>query len=180
VLFRSRVDSNAHDLRCALGHRLGLDDDVDAETSANPPARRRGRKPKFEETNLGEAVLDAFDVLQELAGECREVVDNAPEGLKQTQRIQTLDETANALEDLSAPDVSAELAEIKVSLPKLRRARSRRDRRDLALDIIAACIEALDNIDENDPRHEEACSLRGELENASSQTEWCEFPGMYQ
>jgi hypothetical protein len=175
------VDSSASDLRLALARGLGLDNDGDGdieETEANPP-RRRGRKPKFEETNLGAAVSNAFIVFEELAGECRDVVDNAPEGLSRTQRIETLDETAGVLENLSAPDVSAELAEIKLNLPIGRRPRSRGDQRDDALTIIAACIEALDNIDENDPRREEAQSLRDELENTSSEAETCVFPGMY-
>jgi len=80
---------------------------------------------------------------------------------------------------LEEPAVSAELAEIKVNLPKPRKPRSRGDQRDMALGIITVCIEALDNMDENDPCREEAQSLRDELENTSSEAEMCEFPGMY-
>jgi len=72
-------DQDILDLYGRLKNALGLDDDDIQEAEANPPPRRR-RKPKFEETSLGEAVSDAFAVLEELAGECREVVDNAPEG----------------------------------------------------------------------------------------------------
>jgi hypothetical protein len=149
----------------------------DCKKPANPPAR--GRKPKFEEMTLGDAVGKAFTDLADLAIECREVVDNAPPGISETQRIQTFDETANTLESLEEPDVSAELAKIKISLPIGRMPRSRGDRQGVALNIIAVCVEALDNIDENDPRLEEAASLRDELENASSEAENCEFPGMY-
>jgi hypothetical protein len=66
---------------------LEKDDDGDSdieETEADPP-RRRGRKSKFEEMKLGAAVSNAFIVFEELGGECRDVVDNAPEGLSQTQ-----------------------------------------------------------------------------------------------
>jgi hypothetical protein len=50
--------------------------------------------------SLSAAVADAFNELEELACECREVVDNAPEGLSATQRIETLNETAEVLEGL--------------------------------------------------------------------------------
>jgi len=128
---------------------------------------------------LADAVAGAFGELQELADECREVVDNAPEGLNATPRIETLDETASTLEGLDAPDIPAELAEIKITLPKQRKPRSRRDRRDNALGTLTVCIEALDAVEENDPRRKEAADLRDELESASSEAEQCEFPGMY-
>ena len=86
-----------------------------------------------------------------------------------------MDETADALERLEEPDVPARLAEIRVVLPKHRKPRSRADRRNVALDHLNACVESLDSIDENDPLHDEAHSLRSELENASAEIEGCEF-----
>src|SRR5262249_46850641 len=54
------------------------------------------RKPKAtgasessEDIILCDAVDNAFSELEELASECREVVDNAPESLNQTPRIQS-------------------------------------------------------------------------------------------
>jgi hypothetical protein len=164
---------------CNLMEDADGDDDLQ-EAKANRPARRRGRKPKFQEMSLGDAVNTAFTDLADLASDCREVVDNAPEGLNATQRIQTLDETANVLEGLEEPAFSAELADIKVSLPKPRMPRSRGDRRDIALGIMAACIEALDSIGEDDRRNQAACDLRDALESTSTDAEMCEFPGMYQ
>jgi ParB-like chromosome segregation protein Spo0J len=151
-----------------------VEDHQDADDDDDPiHQERRGR-------NLGEAISDAFGMMQELCDECREVVDNTPENLRATQRIETLDETASALENLSAPDVSAELAKIKIRLPIGRKPRSRHDRMDDAVTIINKCIEALDDIvDENDPRHKEARSLRDVLDNNLSEVEMCEFPGMY-
>jgi hypothetical protein len=147
------------------------------ERAANPPPRK-GKKSKVEETELARAVNDAFAKLTELAEECREVVDNAPDGLSQTQRIQTLDETANALENLEEPSVADELAGIKVSFPTYK-TRSRADRRDASVGIIEACVNAL-ALDESDPRFQAASDLRNELENAVSEAECCEFPGMFQ
>jgi len=142
------------------------------------------RKPKLTASTsragvtLQDAVTDAFNKFGELGNECREIVDNAPAGVDQTNRIQTLGETADVLENLSEPDVAAELAEIRIVLPEPHRLRSRRDRRDAALGIIEACSEALDAIDESDPRHPDACRLCEELQSASAEAEHCEFPGM--
>jgi hypothetical protein len=146
-------------------------------------AMQPSRKPEVlgarDQISLSDAVINAFDYLEELAGECRETVDSAPPGISETQRIQTLDDTAGILEDLSVPDVSAELAQIKINPPKHRRPRTRGDRRDAVLGMLAACMGALDAIDKNDPRHHKALDLYSKLECASSEVEGCEFPGMY-
>jgi hypothetical protein len=113
----------ADDLR-----RLGDDHHQDADgdddipkAKANPP--RQGKK-KLQETRLSGAVADAFSELQDLACEVRDVVENTPENLSQTQRILTLDETAGVLEGLIEPAVSAS------------------DRRDLSEDLNPAAAEA--------------------------------------
>lgn len=122
-----------------------------------------------------DAVANAFDEIEDLACGCRGQVDNAPAVLDQSARIQALDETAGVLESLSMPDVPAALGGIKVKLPKPRRLRSRGAQRDAALGIISACAEALDAIDESDPRHQEANDFCSELQSASSELEGCEF-----
>jgi hypothetical protein len=123
---------------------------------------------------LKDAVASAFNVLGELASECREAVENAPQ---ETQRIQTLDDTASILENLDTPDISDELAEIAVSLPKHHKPRSRSDRRDTACDTLGACMDALDTINANDPRQQQARILFNTLEDTSSEALGCEFPG---
>jgi hypothetical protein len=70
-----------------------------AEDDTVPPPRK-GRKSKFEETELPKAVSDAFSALTELGNECREVVDNAPDGLSQTRRAATCAENAAAAADV--------------------------------------------------------------------------------
>ena len=131
------------------------------------------------EVTLKDAVPDAFRKLKDLAGECNDVVDKAPEHLDQAPRIETLRETAIVLEDLRVPDVRAELASINIALLKPRRLRSRGDRRDAALDMIDACMKALNTIPQGDPRHQQACDLCAKLQDASTDAENCEFPGMY-
>jgi hypothetical protein len=154
-------------------------DENDAqETGIEPPQRQRRKKletPAYE-TTLSAAVSAAFGELAELGSECRQVVDNA---LSETQRIQTLGETADSLEDLYEPSVPTELSEIKISMPKSRKPRSRGDRRDTAVSTLEACVAALGDIGENDPRFQKAQALQAELEDALSATGMCEFPGMY-
>jgi DNA-binding Lrp family transcriptional regulator len=140
------------------------------------------RKPEATDTSkssgggtLGDAVASVFRELGALGCERREQVENAPDGLDQSPRIQALDDTANALEDLNAPDVPAELAEIKVNLPKQRKPRTLSDRRDVDLGILTACVKALLAVGENDTRHQMARTLCGELQSASAEIEGCEF-----
>ena len=158
-----------------VAEQESAEDDQDADQVAPRPCKRK--RPNVEETDLADAINTAFEGLAELAGECREVVDNAPVGISETERIQTLDETASVLEGLEEPNIADELADIKVEF-FTHRARSRAARRDAALGIIEACVCALSEIGENDPRHEAANDLRDEL-SAASVAEDCEFPGMF-
>jgi hypothetical protein len=140
---------------------------------AEPPIR----KVEASETTLGAAVDDAYGRFQELSEECREVVDNAPPGLDQTERIQTLDQTASTLEELASPEVAPELAGIKITVSKPYRVRSRSDQRDGATSLLDAAMQALNGIGEDDPRHQAASALCAELNDALDQAEACEFPG---
>jgi hypothetical protein len=141
--------------------------------------RPRRRKKKEVETTLEEAVADAITELSGLGEECREVVDNS-ENFQGTQRIQTLDETANALGSLEQPDVPSELEGLLVKYFPLTKSRqSRADRCGAACAIIEACIEALATVTESDPRHAAASDLSSELDGAMSTAIECEFPGMY-
>src|SRR5260370_41903210 len=101
-----------------LGHDHHQDADGDDDipkAKANPP--RQGKK-KLQETRLSGAVVDGFSEL------IRDVVENTPENLNQTQRILPLEETAGVLEGLIEPAVSAS------------------DRRDLSEDLNPTAAEA--------------------------------------
>jgi hypothetical protein len=52
---------------------------------------------------LDVAVDSFYADLEELAGEVREIVDNAGENLANTSRIQTFDATADLLENIDRP-----------------------------------------------------------------------------
>jgi hypothetical protein len=148
-----------------------------------PNPKSLQRKPKAtkatkasnssESIALGDAVARVFRELKALGCECREQADNTPANME--QRIDTLYGTASTLEDLSAPDIPAELAEIKVDPPKHHKPRTRRDRLDVEFGILAACMKALGVIGEDDTRHQKARALCGELQNTSVEIESCEF-----
>jgi hypothetical protein len=155
------------------------DDEPDDDEPPTKPRRRK--KVELTKEPLGDAIGNAFSQLEELGTECREVVDNtAAPGLSGTQRILTLDETANVLEGLSPPDIPNELANIEVEYDDtLPRRAGRGVRATSAVGIIEAVVQVLHAIDENDPRHGEASGLADELENIAGEVEGCDFPGMF-
>jgi hypothetical protein len=166
--------NRAVDLRDQKYPLVPVEDD---EPDDDPPPRRKRKPPKVEETTIGAAVNAAYAEWQGLAEEIREVVDNS-EAFSATQRIQTLDETANTLESLEEPKVADELVGIKVSFGVCVTSSSRSTRCSNATTALEACIEAL-TLDEGDPRSAAANDLREELQNAVDETQCCDFPGMY-
>lgn len=142
-------------------------------------------------SGLAAVLGDALSEIVSLAEECREIVDNASEGLSQTQRIQTLDETASVLEGLSEPDVP-EGVEIDVTYEPFRPRRrpySRAARCGQACYMLGQCIDALEQLIENkkhaeggDGKDDEILSvenLKDEIESVKSDAESVDFPGMY-
>lgn len=95
------------------------------------------------------AVEYAYGELTSLAEECREVVDNAGDSFANTQRIQTLDETAGALEyHTDAPDMPEVVGELvceyQEQVPTRKgRGLSRAARRDNAMNALGAAIDAV-------------------------------------
>lgn len=144
-----------------------------------------GRSIKMIEVNstVADAVSAAFSDLQSLGEEIREVVDNASEGLSQTQRIQTLDETAGTLENLGdEPDVPESLKDVKVKYHEAQSTRkgrglSRSNRCSNACAMLRAVEEALSESDYDD--NDDAQELLQTCTNAADEAEGCEFPGMY-
>jgi hypothetical protein len=56
-------------------------------------------------TTVSAAVSDGFSVITEVGEEFREIYDNAPESLQQSDVNQTRDNTASEIENLSEPDI---------------------------------------------------------------------------
>ena len=149
------------------------------------------------ETNVS-AVEDAISNLEELGNECREIVDNASDGLKETSRIQTFDETAGTLEGISAPDIPECVADLSMTVTTQQSTRKGRgeSRAVRCANEVAVLSAARDAVDEwintrtgeiedeggdvdADEDVQAAVEFVGELENIISDAESCEFPGMY-
>jgi hypothetical protein len=132
---------------------------------------------------------DAINSLIDLGNECREIVDNASEGLAQTQRIQTLDEVAGTLENLDTPDLPECVRDLGISYQEQvwRRKRggpSRNARRSNETAVLFAVVGALEEWldDEANAEHDdrdEVESAKDELQNIAEEADGCEFPGMY-
>lgn len=158
-------------------------------------------------TGVLSQVSDAINDLQELGSECREIVDNASEGLQQTNRIQTLDTTAGELEGINEPEVPKGFGDLPISYTESvnknkRRGPSRFVRASNAAVILNACAESArakaealkdeqENMDHiaNDEDQAKADALQEQQESLESFADECEeiagmvegleFPGMY-
>jgi hypothetical protein len=133
---------------------------------------RKGKLVVIKST-IGEVVASAFADLQSLGEECREVVDNVSDnpGLSSTQRIQTMDDTANAIENLSEPNVPAEVADMEVTYDTAANgASSRGGRAGEIADMLRSCQEATKSV---------AKDFADELESLIDEIEGLEFPSMY-
>jgi hypothetical protein len=132
---------------------------------------------------------DARCALEELGSECREIVDNAPEGLQQSERISTFEESASALENISEFDIPECVADLPIEYSEQRvtrkgRSESRAVRCSNAVAVLEAARDALDTWleDEENEGHDdrdEVESLHAEIDQAIADAEPCEFPGMF-
>jgi hypothetical protein len=156
-------------------------------------AKKNLRAVPVTSTVLG-CIEGGYSYLAELQSECQEIVDNASEGLSETQRIQTLSETADALSSAdSQPDVPEFLQDIEVTYTEDRRkskSHSRATRCGEACCYLSTAIEGIGEwideqpageelTDEISGQVEEAEVLRDELQELLDAAEGCEFPGMY-
>lgn len=131
------------------------------------------------QSNVGAAVADAFSALQELGAECREVVDNASAGLAATARIETLGESADALEGIQEPDIPEAAEAINVTITEQkpydkRRSPSRSVRCSNACSALEVCYEALKG-----NKAEAMQELAEEIHAIIEDCESLEFPGMF-
>ena len=164
---------------------LASDQEEEEDEPSEPPKRRQAKsKVEPHKDSLAVAVAAAFEELSELGSEYREIVDNAPGNLAESELNQTRAATADILEELQEPGVPAALADIEViyttTLPARKgRPLSRASRAANAFGILTACTEVLEAIPETDARHDAAGELLAELSNATEAEMMCEFPGMF-
>ena len=145
-----------------------------------------------------------YSEIEELASECREVVDNATGGLAETQRVQTLGETADTLENIqNNEDISSLLSDkeceeliqvgIMIKVKSKRTPPSRDVRASNAISHATAAVEWLtawyENLEEQYPDEDDESELKASieavkefvstLEDHISEVEGAEFPGMF-
>lgn len=140
-------------------------------------------------TGTVESIVDAYSMLEELHDEVQEIVDNATDGLRETSRIQTFEETASTLDNASSPpDVPECVSDLAISYSESvhrskRAGPSRAVRCENACAIIGAAIQACqDYLAEgecNEDDQGEVESFISELEDMQSNAESAEFPGMF-
>lgn len=140
------------------------------------------------DTTVAELVADAHSTVTGLGEEFREMYDNAPESLQQTDVNQRRDETASAIESLSEPDVDEKLGALPAKFSPWQPARKGRglSRADQAAEAVArleTAVEVLQEYAEAEGRSEEdkdaAESLVSDIEELRGEMEGLEFPGMF-
>jgi len=138
------------------------------------------------------AIESFYSDIAELAEEAREIVDNAPESLQSSPRIETLSETADTLERIEQrdpPDTAAEQKfKVKLYVPKRKSDRISRAVRlenaailaDQACGMIGSwCDAQADELEDgaDDPTEEWRLFIE-EVREDIEQAESVEFPGM--
>jgi hypothetical protein len=180
------ADEEITDVPELLGHlcqKFGVK--VDAATGAvalpKKKAKRSATKTVQQTGKLGDVVADAFDELSRLAEEVREVVDIASEGpAAATQRIQTLEETADELEGIDQPNVPDTLKDLMVTYNEVQSTRkgrglSRANQAGAAVEMLRAASNAVGESEDD----EALVAFRNALEEAADTVDSCEFPGMF-
>jgi hypothetical protein len=132
-------------------------------------------------TTIADAVSNAFSVFEELGAEMGEWGDNIEEKFGTTAKYDLIRTTQETLEGLVEPDIPDGLGriEIEVAEPNRKRKQSRAVRCTEAVMILEACMEALNDIEDEAQYKEAAELLVEELDTAKGNAEDCEFPGMY-
>ncbi len=163
------------------------------------PAVKRTKRPAYKSVPCSSSTLasisDAFSAIEELASEVREIVDNAPEGLSETERIQTLGSTADELEGLQELELPEVLQEQGFSYSETfptdkRRGPSRACRASNIANLLMGASARIDelleddefkaaNEDDWDSLSGEMSALSSELSDTAGTLEGCEFPGMF-
>lgn len=153
------------------------------------------RKFNDRELSIEDAISEAFGELQSLGEEMREAFDNTPESLQNSGVGEARGEAADALENISEPDIPTELQgdkfkvkwQVHAMTPKQQMKQSRSARRDDALATLNAVAYFLDQIDDeensdahySDEEKEAASTLVDEVRQMIDEAESVDFPGMF-
>lgn len=136
-------------------------------------------------------ISDGYSELLCLCEEADEIVQNAPESLFETDRIQTFSSTVDALSDAdSEPDVPECVAELPITYyvdQRKSKSTSRATRCGEACDLLDRAVGELDdwlsreNSEDDDGEEARASvvSLRDEVQNMIDNAQGTDWPGMY-
>lgn len=150
-------------------------------------AREIVKAPPPRDVGPLDLISEAFSEVQQLAEEMRNWADNMEEKFSTTQKYEDVNNAADTLEGLDEPttDITA-LNDHKLSWqdPKpRRRGYSRADRCGQACAMLQSAEDKLreivEEVPEDDPQHDAAAGLADEVQNAISELEGVEFPGMF-
>jgi len=142
-------------------------------------------------STTGATIGNAYSDLMSLAEEMRDWASNMEgTGLENTEKYQTVSETADALDSLNEAEVPASLAELTVTYQETlpydkRRGPSRATRRDNCVAMLQQSIEALQALRdaEGPPLSEEDLqnleALADDLQETIDEVEGLEFPSMF-
>lgn len=134
------------------------------------------QKTRYTST-VSEMICDAFSTFEELSSECSEWYDSLPESFKDSEKGSMLEEVSSTLENLQIPDCSETTKLLPVYYLPILDCSTRCSRRDDAVGRLQAVLDVLEEVKQD--IGEEVSSLVDELENAISEAEGVEFPGMY-
>lgn len=144
-------------------------------------ARGKRRTAVERKLSVADAVSEAWGELEELGQEMREAFENTPESLQSGGVGEARGEAADALENLTEPDVPEKLGALEITFSQmpLKKKSSRADRRDQAVNTLDAVVTFLDDEEACEGEEDERNQLRDEIENLKDEAESVEFPGMY-
>jgi hypothetical protein len=135
-------------------------------------------------TSVDGLVSDAFAEFESLADELQSWYDNLPEPFQQGEKGDELQSAINTLQNLVAPDVPEEVANIPVVyMPEVGEL-SRATRCAEAAGMLNGAIEAVDHAlsdieEEEEDRKSEWESFMDDLRSVAEEAEGVEFPGAF-
>ena len=145
------------------------------------------RKLIERQVSIADAVSEAFGEFQSLGEEMRSWADSMEEKFSSTDKYSRVSETADILESCNEPDHPQHAQDTVITVidpPAKKRGYSRADRCSQACMLLDYAMEALETkieaLGENDTTaKDELESYRDEIDEAKSNAEGADFPGMY-
>jgi hypothetical protein len=134
--------------------------------------RRENPPEAFDGPTVASLIEDGFSIIDELATELEEVLENIPDNLRETAVNQGKQEAADSLRNCEQPKVPNAAKAIAVKYERAKKLTSRMKRLTEATSMIQAAADAArDQADLNE--------LVGDLDNTLADLKCVDIPGMY-